>query len=89
MSKAPTRKEIAAYLHRLRTKVEREECYSCDCLHGFLMQLQLDIDEDMGDLFDAFAVPRSMLHPCMGCVPCFPGELYSEYILKQQTEKAG
>jgi len=84
MGHAPNRKEVKKILSRLREKIEKEECFTCDCLHALLMQLQLDIDEDMGDLFESFAVPRSMMHACLGCTPCVPSQLYSEYICKQE-----
>lgn len=85
MGYAPSRKEVKRILSKLRDKVEREECFSCDCLHALLMQLQLDVDEDMGDLFDSFAVPRDMMHACLGCTPCIPSQLYSDYIRKQES----
>lgn len=84
MGYAPSRKEVRKLLAKLSDRVKHEECFTCDCLQGFLMQLQLDVDEDMSDLFELLEVPRESMHPCMGCDPCVPGALYAEYILKQE-----
>jgi len=84
MGKTPNRRQVKKLLAKLRGRIDREECYTCDSMHGFLMQIQLDIEEDMGDLFEAFQVPGNTMHACLACTPCPPGETYSEYILKQE-----
>ena len=42
MSEPLSTKEVEAMLTALRKVVGREECWSCDCLQGFLVQLEMD-----------------------------------------------
>lgn len=64
----------------LRASVPRAECWSCDCLHGFLVQLELDAPQDISHLTCALKVPHSEMHACLGCNPCPPAEMFVEYL---------
>ena len=80
-----TRAEIEAILAELSTRLPREECRTCDCVHGFLTQLELDAAEDVSDLMASWRIPRSDMHGCLGCEPCPPAESYAEFIRSRQT----
>lgn len=75
-----TREGVKCRLEELRASVRHDECWTCDCLQGFITQLELDACEDVSDLTDALKVPRSKLHGCLGCDPCPPGAAFSDYI---------
>ncbi len=80
-----TRKHVEKLVGKLLGKLQREECFTCDCLHAFLMQLRLDADgEEVGELLARHAVPSESMHPCLGCRPCLPSEAFADYIRKQQ-----
>ncbi len=80
MEQSLTAKEVKALLARLKESIEKEECSSCDCLQGLITQIELDATEDVTHLTAPFVVPREKMHPCLGCDPCPPGALYSDYI---------
>ncbi len=84
MGHPPSRKEVKKWLTKLCARIDRHECHTCDCFQGFVMQLRLDADENMDDLFQPLEVSTDQMHPCLGCSPCPPGEIYSQYILAQE-----
>ena len=72
--------EIRALLDRLKTTVVRPECWSCDCLQGFLTQIEMDADDVAARLITPLKVGRDSMHGCLGCEPCPPGEVYSDHL---------
>ena len=62
----------------------RDVCSTCECFHGYLAQLRIDSDSADKDLFTLYKVDRKDMHHCLGCDPCPPGDLYSDYMLKKQ-----
>lgn len=74
------RKQVELLLERLQAAVRHPECLTCDCFVGFVTQLQLDCDQDIADLVRGLDVPKDQLHPCLGCDPCPPAELYAGYL---------
>lgn len=74
------RKQVASLLSRLRGVVRHEPCWTCDCLQGFLTQLELDADQDVSDLTGELKIDRDEMHRCLGCDPCPPGEVYAGYL---------
>ena len=80
--KSLSREEVSAVIRRLRESVAHEPCWTCDCLQGLLMQLELDASEDVTDLTADLKVPRDRMHGCLGCDPCPPGEVYADVLRK-------
>ena len=64
-----------------------EECRTCDCFHGFLTQLVLDVGEDVSPVIDQFKIDRDQMHGCLGCDPCPPGSAFARYL--KQAQKRG
>ena len=81
---ALSRGQVAARIERLRQAVRHEQCWTCDCLQGFLTQLELDAGEDVGDLTAPLKVPAEAMHGCLGCDPCPPGQVYADYLRSGQ-----
>jgi hypothetical protein len=75
-----TADDVRQLLERLEDNLPRDECATCDCLLGFVTQLQIDAVEDVTDLVTPWQVPREDMHHCLGCDPCPPAELYAEYL---------
>jgi hypothetical protein len=75
-----TRNQVAGMIEELRGRVRHEPCWTCDCLQGFLTQLELDAEEDVSDLTGPLKIDRGQMHGCLGCDPCPPGEVYSDYL---------
>lgn len=82
-----SRKEVEKIVERMKNEVSRPECWTCDCFQGFLVQLELDCPEDVGDIVTPLKVPKERMHGCLGCVPCPAGELFSEYIRKNSDRR--
>jgi len=75
-----TRDRVAGMIDHLRRNVPHESCWTCDCLQGFLTQLELDADQDVSDLTAELKIDRKRMHGCLGCDPCPPGEVYAGYL---------
>ena len=71
---------MADIIDRLRRQVRHDPCWTCDCLQGFLTQLELDADQDVSDLTDELKIDREQMHGCLGCDPCPPGKVYADYL---------
>jgi len=76
-------------LHELLSQVEGSfphgACNTCECFLGYLAQLRIDSDSADKGLFIPFKVDRMDMHHCLGCEPCPPGDLYAEYVKRQQN----
>ena len=84
-----SRDEVEQALKQLEGNLPHEECSSCDCFHGFLVQVELDAAEDVSDLTGRFKVSREEMHGCLGCDPCPPGSLFADYLRRQQNRGLG
>ena len=62
----------------------RDVCSTCECFLGYLTKLRIDSDPADKDLFLPFKVDRMDMHHCLGCDPCPPGDLYADYIKKNE-----
>ncbi|MFO7870620.1 MAG: hypothetical protein R6V03_04215 [Kiritimatiellia bacterium] len=78
------RDKVKRILDEMFARLPREECRTCDCLQGFITQLQLDAAEDISDLTAPMKPPESRMHACLGCAPCPPAEAFSDYIRSRQ-----
>ncbi len=83
MERSPTANDVRTLMERLRQSVHKEECWSCDCLQGFLTQLEMDAAQDVTSLTASLKVMQDEMHGCLGCCPCPPGALFAEYIRPQ------
>ena len=63
-----------------------EDCAVCECFLGFLTQLELDGDQEVREYLAEFKPAREEVHSCLGCDPCSPGILYSEYLIKKSDQ---
>ena len=54
--------DTAAHLAGLRASVAHDPCWTCDCLQGFLAQLELDAEEGARPLFAPLKAPRGHMH---------------------------
>jgi len=80
MSEPLSTEEVEAMLTALRKAVGREECWSCDCLQGFLIQLEMDAEPSAAELTEPLKVPSAQMHGCLGCDPCPPGAAFADYL---------
>lgn len=76
-----TKKGIEALLDRLKREVTRPECWSCECLHGFIAQMEMDATREARPLLAKYKVPPEKIRPCTGCEPCPPAKVFAEYLM--------
>jgi hypothetical protein len=80
MKRKPGADDVKMLLQGLQASVPRAECWSCDCLQGLVVQLELDARDDVAYLTHPLRVPRSQMHGCRGCVPCPPASAFAKYL---------
>ena len=59
--------------------IQQDECLTCDCFVGFIVQLELDCEEDISSLTEKYKIKKEDMHGCLGCNPCPPAEIYAKY----------
>ena len=67
--------QAATRLDQLRAVAPFPACSTCECLQGYLAQLQLLATDDAAALVAPLRVARTEMHSCLGCDPCPPGDL--------------
>jgi len=88
MSRSLSAEDVEGLLAVLRKVTRREECWRCDCLQGFLTQLEMDAEPSAVALIEPLKVPSTRMHGCLGCDPCPPGAAFADY-LRKQSKSAG
>jgi len=78
--------DVKSILEDLKKLVIRPECWSCDCVQGFITELELDADDDVSELTDPLIVSPSEMHGWLACDSCPPGEEFSKYIQEKQNK---
>jgi hypothetical protein len=81
-----TKAEVEGFLARLRNEVARPECWSCECVQGFLAQLELDAAEDAKPLLAGHRTAPAETHRCLGCEPCPPADVFAEYLMRKRRQ---
>jgi len=72
--------KIQNFCNKIKKATIKNDCWTCECLQGFVTQLMIDLKgEDIHEL-EKFIIDTSPLHSCLGCDPCPPGELFTEYL---------
>ncbi len=74
--------DVEALLARLRKETPRRECRSCECLQGFLAQMQRDAPEEAKHLPAQRKVLPKSIHASLNCVPCPPAQIFAEYLMR-------
>jgi len=72
--------QIDEYCKKIRESAIKNDCWTCDCLQGFIVQLLIDLEKDDVSKLEELIKEKSSLHSCLGCDPCPPGELFTEYL---------
>lgn len=81
-----TKVEVEAFLTRLRQEMPRPECWSCECMQGFLAQLELDAADDARVLVAEHRMSPGEAHRCLGCEPCPPADIFAEYLMRKRKQ---
>ena len=79
-----TRQEVQDFLAEAADAFPHDACLTCECFLGYVTRLHVDSDETSRDIIGEYRVERQRMHSCLGCDPCPPGDLYAEYVRKNQ-----
>jgi hypothetical protein len=72
--------EVIDLIKKAEESLRHEECRTCECYLGYLVQLQIDSDQEAQEYLKNLQPPKKELHACLGCDPCPPGVLYAQYL---------
>ncbi len=69
--------EVRKLVNEIKGSVIRKECWSCDCFQAFLAQLEIDGTPGAVQQIHSLEVSAKEIHPCLGCDPCPPAEVFT------------
>jgi len=78
--KSLTAGQVRKLLSQLELAATQEACWSCECLQGYITQLELDAVEDARSLLETYEVRPERLHGCLGCEPCPSAEVFTAHL---------
>lgn len=71
--------QVMALLEQLEQAAEREACWSCERLQGFISRLEQDAEPEGRALLEMYEVRPERRHGGLGCQPCPPAEVFAAY----------
>ncbi len=74
--------QVERLLIQTMASLRHEECSTCECLQGFITQLELDAADALAvaEITRPWKVSRTDMHACLGCDPCPPGSAFADHI---------
>jgi hypothetical protein len=85
MEKGLSLAEIQDLIRKAEQAFRHEECNTCECFLGYVVQLEFDADNEGKAYLQDYQSERNPIHSCLGCDPCSPGILYSNYLRKKSS----
>ena len=82
MRKGLSLAEIKDSIRKAEQAFRHEDCATCECYLGYVVQLEIDADEEGKNFLTSYKPDRGQIHSCLGCDPCPPGILYANYLRK-------
>lgn len=74
---------IKRLIELIKKHYELPKCRTCECLQVFLTRLEMDTKfEKINGQIRMLMLPGRYIHPCLGCKPCPPAELFKKYSSK-------
>ena len=87
MSRQLSVSEIRDFLTEAEETFRHDECKTCECFLGYIAQLEIDSGPDGRAFLQEYQNPQGEIHTCLGCDPCSPGILYSNYLRKRSSRE--
>lgn len=76
----------------LHSALAEEKCAGCECLQGALVELKLALEDLPADAAQPellaeleAALHRGEPHACLGCEPCNPGDILTNFYRQRQA----
>ena len=79
------RTQVQARCAEVEDAFPHGSCLTCECFLGYVAQLRIDAEQDAREIFTRYTVDRKAIHPCLGCAPCPPGDLYAAYMREKRA----
>ena len=77
--------DIKELISKAEEAFRHEECTTCECYLGYVVQLEIDSDPEAKKYLKEYQPDRDLIHACLGCDPCPPGILYANYLRKRTS----
>lgn len=85
MKKGLTLTEVKDSIEKAERSFRHKECATCECFLGYVTQLKMDSGLEAKQFLKEYLPNRDQIHSCLGCDPCAPGILYSNYLRKRSS----
>ena len=86
MNNPLTFNDVTILIDKAQSSFRQEECSTCECYLGYIAQLELDGDQGIQEYLAEIKPSKDEIHACLGCDPCSPGILYSDYLRKKSDQ---
>lgn len=86
MKKSLSLSEAQDLFKKAEQAFRHEECATCECYLGYVVQLEIDADDQGRDYLKNYKPDRGQIHSCLGCDPCPAGILYTNYLRKRSKK---
>lgn len=86
MKKSLSLSEAQDLIKKAEQAFRHEECATCECYLGYVVQLEIDADDEGKAYLTSYKPDRGQIHSCLGCDPCPPGILYANYLRKKSAK---
>ena len=75
--------EIKVLHNKAELSFRHDECVTCECYLGYITQLMIDSEPEARQYLKEYQSDHDQIHSCLGCDPCPPGILYTNYLRKR------
>ena len=87
MKKELSLAEVRELINKAEVSFRHEECAACECYQGYVTQLKIDSGPEAQQFLNGYEPDRDQIHACLGCDPCAPSILYTNYLrVKQKSD---
>ncbi len=80
-----TSTQVKVHLDEAVASFPHGACLTCECFLGLTAQLSVDADGEGKLLLGDYKVERGVMHSCLGCDPCPPGNQYTDYMREKRA----
>ncbi|MFQ5952154.1 MAG: hypothetical protein ACE5JK_01955 [Candidatus Omnitrophota bacterium] len=78
--------DVRKYIKEIKKYYKIQKCRECECLQGFLVQLEIDgVDEKTMKKIKKMILTEG-IHKCLGCDPCPPAEIFTKYLMEKDKK---
>jgi hypothetical protein len=76
--------DVKDLINKAEESFRHDECAACECYLSYVAQLEMDSDSEGQGYLKDYQPARDQIHACLGCDPCAPGILYTNYLRVKQ-----